>query len=109
MPVNIGIAPVPEVRQPHHVMERYGFSIWKTVPRAPIANLFRRAEKKNHRAVLVDILPSSGRRNCKMHPAIIKSDWLTFDDSDCQWFSFATEPGMKLDFTSNQGSNTQST
>jgi hypothetical protein len=108
MPVYIVIGSIPEAGEPGYLMKRDYFSVRQMVPITPIASFFRRAERKNHRAMLMNVLPCACRRDCEMYPNLFRTDGLTVCDPNDQGFGFCSEPGVELSLTSNQGSHSKS-
>jgi hypothetical protein len=101
VPFRVGMRAVPKPSEGSDLIEWNGFSVWKPMAVAPIPNFFRRAESQYHRAMLMYVVPGSGRRNRKVYPKFTKSDGLPLSDRDGQWLCFATQSSVDSRFTTD--------
>ena len=101
VPFRIGMRAVPQPSEGGDLVEWNGFSVRKSVAVTPILNFFRRAERQYHRAMLMYVLPCSGRGNRKVDPQFIRSDRLSLRDRDGQWLCFAAQPSVDSCFTTD--------
>lgn len=108
MPVGIGVRAIPELGQASDLVQGHGLAVRKAMPGGPLPNLIGRAEGQHHGAMLVNVVPRLGRRNGKVHPNVLESDWLSIADRDRERFRFAAVAGVNADFAAHENRRAQS-
>lgn len=63
MPVGVGVRSVPEARELCDTIQRDRFATGQAVADAPRCDFLSIAERQDHGAVLVDVVPGAGRRD----------------------------------------------
>jgi hypothetical protein len=102
MPIGVGISSVPKLCQSSDLTDVNIFSLLQAVSITPFADLFLSAERQDHRAVLVHVVPSVDRKNCEVYPDFINADRLAVANGNDQGITFCSEPCMDFSVALNQ-------